>query len=212
MLHCGREGITSLRPPPSHAPLFFPSPAERHAHLPPPAADPHPYSLTGVKMPHSVLISSPDPSATPSTTPFPLPSISQQPLAFVLVALLLLHCPEKLKGLQEEGEQTAAKTGDAHIRARDRWEIRETVESHFQILQRPICCSFIQHLVTKDLSERRIVSSLEMYNAVYLHLHNSLSIKDFYFTFKRMRTYLKSPCMYRLPHSFPESSSSSSAT
>ena len=102
-----------LRPPPNHAPLFIPSPAERRAHLPPPAADPHPYSLTGVKMPHSALISSPNPSATPSTTPFPLPSISQQPLAFVLVALLLLHCPEKLKGLQEEGEQTAAKTGDA---------------------------------------------------------------------------------------------------
>lgn len=53
-------------------------------------------------MPHCVLISNP--------SAFPLPNISQQPLAFVLVALLLLHCPEKLKGLPEEGERTATKT------------------------------------------------------------------------------------------------------
>ena len=58
-------------------------------------------------MPHCAFIPT-------SGSPSPPLASRQPPAAFVLAALLLLvHCPEKLKGLQEDGAQTAAKTGDA---------------------------------------------------------------------------------------------------
>ena len=57
----------------------------------------------------------PNPSALPHVVSSP-----QQHFAYIFVLLLLLHCPEKLKGLQEEEEKeeeaeegaAEAKTGE----------------------------------------------------------------------------------------------------